>query len=164
MRLFFKCENFQKGMKAEGRKVCGGFNVSQRFVLVCESVGAFKFRGACNAVFALSKDAAAKGVCTHSSGNFAQALALAARMRGAPAHIVMPSNAPAVKKNAVKGYGATVIECEPTLAAREKTAQEVVTHTPFPAPSPSLTVQHQTHNTRQHKYQAFNRINSACGM
>ena len=71
--LFFKCENFQK-------------------------MGAFKFRGALNAVLSLSEKAASRGVVTHSSGNFAQALALAARTRGIPAHIVMPSNAPAVKQ------------------------------------------------------------------
>ena len=99
-RLFFKCENFQK-------------------------VGAFKFRGAFNAVSQLSDRDAANGVVTHSSGNHAQALALAARMRGIPAYIVMPSTAPVVKKAAVEGYGAEVIVCEPTLAARESTASEV---------------------------------------
>jgi len=103
-RVFFKCENFQK-------------------------VGAFKFRGACNAVFQLAPDVAARGVATHSSGNHAQALALAARMRGIPAHIVMPRTAPAVKKRAVAGYGATIYECEPTLAARESVAAEVVART-----------------------------------
>ena len=72
-QVFLKCENLQK-------------------------VGAFKFRGACNAVFSLSDEEAARGVCTHSSGNHAAALALAARMRGIPAYIVMPSNAPQVKK------------------------------------------------------------------
>ncbi len=103
-RLFFKCENFQK-------------------------VGAFKFRGAFNAVSQLSNDDAANGVVTHSSGNHAQALALAAKMRGVPAYIVMPSTAPAVKKAAVQGYGAEIIVCEPTLAARESTAAEVQTRT-----------------------------------
>lgn len=103
-RLFFKCENFQK-------------------------VGAFKFRGAFNAVSQLSDEAAANGVVTHSSGNHAQALALAAKMRGVPAYIVMPSTAPAVKKAAVEGYGAEVIVCEPTLAARESTADEVQART-----------------------------------
>jgi threonine dehydratase len=83
--LFFKCENLQK-------------------------VGAFKFRGACNAVARLSEQTAGRGVVTHSSGNHAQALALAARLRGIPAHIVMPSNASAVKRRAVEGYGARVIE------------------------------------------------------
>src|SRR5512139_3817462 len=81
--LFFKCENFQK-------------------------VGAFKFRGACNAVFSLSEEDAKKGVATHSSGNHAAALALAARMRGIESHIVMPSNSPEIKKKAVAGYGANI--------------------------------------------------------
>ena len=103
-QLFFKCENFQK-------------------------VGAFKFRGAFNAVSQLSDEAAAHGVVTHSSGNHAQALALAAKMRGVPAYIVMPSTAPVVKKAAVEGYGAEVIVCEPTLAARESTADEVQART-----------------------------------
>jgi threonine dehydratase/serine racemase len=102
--LFFKCEQFQK-------------------------VGAFKFRGACNAVLQLSDEAAAHGVVTHSSGNHAQALALAARLRGIPAHIVMPSTAPAVKRRAVEEYGARVIECAPTLAARETTAAAVLAET-----------------------------------
>lgn len=99
-RVFLKCENMQK-------------------------VGAFKFRGACNAVFCLTDDAAVHGVCTHSSGNHAQALALAARMRGIPAHIVMPDNAPAVKKNAVAGYGGQITFCEPTLEARESTLEQI---------------------------------------
>ncbi len=103
-RLFFKCENFQK-------------------------VGAFKFRGACNTVMGLSTDAAANGVATHSSGNHAQALALAARLRGIPAHIVMPSNAPEVKKRAVQGYGANITLCAPTLLARETTLERVVEKT-----------------------------------
>lgn len=98
--LFFKCENLQR-------------------------IGAFKIRGAVNAVFALSSDAAARGVVTHSSGNHAQALALAARLRGIPAHVVMPTNAPLVKRRAVEGYGGRVIACEPTLAAREATAASV---------------------------------------
>lgn len=102
--LFFKCEQFQK-------------------------VGAFKFRGACNAVRKLDDATAARGVVTHSSGNHAQALALAAKMRGIPAHIVMPSNASPVKRRAVEGYGAEVIPCEPTLAARETTAAEVLVRT-----------------------------------
>lgn len=92
--VYLKCENLQK-------------------------VGAFKFRGACNAVFSLSKEEAARGVCTHSSGNHAQALALAAKMRGIPAFIVMPNNAPQVKKDAVAGYGGQISFCEPTLEARE---------------------------------------------
>jgi len=100
MRLFFKCENFQ-------------------------TVGAFKFRGATNAVRLLSEDDAGRGVVTHSSGNHAQALALAARRRGIPAWIVMPSGAPAIKRAAVEGYGATVVACEPTLEAREAGAARV---------------------------------------
>lgn len=103
-RLYFKCENFQK-------------------------VGAFKFRGAFNAVSLLSDQQASRGVVTHSSGNHAQALALAARMRGIPAYIVMPSSASLVKKSAVVGYGAEVIVCEPTLRARETTAAEVQSQT-----------------------------------
>lgn len=102
--LFFKCENLQK-------------------------VGAFKARGACNAVFGLETDAAARGVATHSSGNHGAALALAGRQRGIPVHVVMPSNAPDVKKQAVKAYGAVVLECEPNLAARETTLAEVVART-----------------------------------
>lgn len=102
--LFFKCENFQK-------------------------VGAFKFRGACNSVFSLSAEDALRGVATHSSGNHAQALALAASMRGIPAYIVMPSNSPIVKKSAVEGYGATITYCEPTLQAREETLNSVVNQT-----------------------------------
>jgi threonine dehydratase len=102
--LFFKCENFQK-------------------------VGAFKARGACNAVFSLSDEEAASGVVTHSSGNHAQALAMAAARRGIAAHIVMPTTAPAIKRDAVLGYGATVIDCAPTLAARETTAAEVLQET-----------------------------------
>lgn len=102
--LFLKCENLQR-------------------------VGAFKFRGACNAVRRLTPDLAARGVVTHSSGNHAQALALAAKLRGIPAHIVMPRNASAVKRRAVVGYGGRVIDCEPTLAARETTAVAVVAET-----------------------------------
>jgi threonine dehydratase len=102
--LFFKCENFQK-------------------------VGAFKFRGACNAVMKLTAEVAARGVVTHSSGNHAQALALAAKLRSIPAHIVMPRNASPVKRRAVEGYGGRVIECEPTLAARESTAAAVLAET-----------------------------------
>jgi threonine dehydratase len=93
-RLFFKCENFQVS-------------------------GAFKARGAFNSVLALSDAAAARGVVTHSSGNHAAALALAAVRRGIPVHVVMPHTAPAVKKAAVAAYGARIVECEPTLAARE---------------------------------------------
>ncbi len=103
-QVFLKCENFQK-------------------------VGAFKFRGACNAVYSLTDEEAARGVSTHSSGNHAQALALAARMRGIPAYIVMPSNAPQVKKDAVAGYGGQITFCEPTLAARESTLARIVAET-----------------------------------
>ena len=99
-QVFLKCENLQK-------------------------VGAFKFRGACNAVFSLNDEQAAKGVCTHSSGNHVQALALAARMRGIPAFIVMPENAPMVKKQAVAGYGGQITFCEPTLEARENTLERI---------------------------------------
>ncbi|WP_430971716.1 pyridoxal-phosphate dependent enzyme [Sunxiuqinia rutila] len=103
-QLYFKCENLQK-------------------------VGAFKFRGACNAVFSLSNEQVAHGVCTHSSGNHAAALALAARMRGVPAYIVMPSNAPSIKKKAVEGYSAQITFCEPTLASRESTLAEIAAKT-----------------------------------
>lgn len=99
-RVFLKCENLQK-------------------------VGAFKFRGACNAVYSLTDEEAARGVCTHSSGNHAQALALAAKIRGIPAYIVMPNNAPSVKKNAVAGYGGRITFCEPTLEARESTLDRI---------------------------------------
>ena len=99
-QVFLKCENMQK-------------------------VGAFKFRGASNAVFSLSDEEAARGVCTHSSGNHAQALALAARMRGIPAYIVMPENAPTVKKDAVVGYGGQITFCAPTLKAREATLRRI---------------------------------------
>src|SRR5713226_8304264 len=102
--LFFKCENFQK-------------------------VGAFKFRGACNAVLKLPAAVAARGVVTHSSGNHAQALALAAKLRGIPAHVVMPSSASPVKRRAVDGYGGRVIECAPTLEAREINAAAVIAET-----------------------------------
>jgi threonine dehydratase len=102
--LFFKCEQLQK-------------------------VGAFKFRGACNAVMRLSPDIAPRGVVTHSSGNHAQALALAASLRGIPAHIVMPRNASPVKRRAVEKYGGRVVECEPTLEARETTAAAVLAET-----------------------------------
>lgn len=103
-QVYFKCENLQK-------------------------TGAFKYRGATNAVQKLDDASAAKGVVTHSSGNHAQALALAARVRGVPAYIVMPRTAPLVKKNAVEGYGGIVTLCEPTLEARERTAEEVAART-----------------------------------
>ncbi len=102
--IFFKCENFQK-------------------------VGAFKFRGACNAVLTLSDEDAQKGVSTHSSGNHAQALALAAKIKGIPAFVVMPDNAPKVKVEAVKGYGAEITFCESNLESRESTLNEVVAKT-----------------------------------
>ena len=94
-----------------------------------QRAGVFKFRGASNAVLSLAEDQAVRGVATHSSGNHGQALALAAQLRGIPAHVVMPSNAPAVKRAAVEGYGAQVVECEPTLKAREDTIEEVLGRT-----------------------------------
>ena len=103
-RLFFKCENFQK-------------------------CGAFKARGATNAVFALSEAEARRGVATHSSGNHAAALARAARLRGIPAYLVMPDNAAQAKRAAVARYGGEITWCEPTLAARESTAREVLAAT-----------------------------------
>lgn len=103
-KILFKCENFQR-------------------------VGAFKFRGACNAVFSLNDEEAQKGVATHSSGNHAQAVALAAKMRGIPAYVVMPENAPKIKVKAVKGYGAKITFCESTQQARESTLEEVVSQT-----------------------------------
>ena len=92
--LFFKCENFQKA-------------------------GAFKVRGASNAVFGLSDDAAKNGVCTHSSGNHALSLSYAAGRRGIPCNVVMPRTAPQAKKDAVKGYGGIITECEPSTTSRE---------------------------------------------
>lgn len=100
-RLFFKCENFQK-------------------------TGAFKFRGACNAIFSLSNEEVSRGVVTHSSGNHAGALALAARKRGISARIVMPSDAPAVKIAAVKSYGGVITFCEPTPTSRENAAEQII--------------------------------------
>ncbi len=94
-----------------------------------QKTGSFKYRGATNAVQRLDDATAARGVVTHSSGNHAQALALAARVRGIPATIVMPRTAPAVKKAAVLEYGAKVVECEPTLADRERVAAELVANT-----------------------------------
>lgn len=102
--LYFKGENFQK-------------------------VGAFKFRGACNAVFSLPEEEVKKGVVTHSSGNHGAALALAARLKGVIAHVIMPNNAPEIKKTAVAGYGAEITFCEPTLEARESTLAAVVEQT-----------------------------------
>jgi threonine dehydratase len=102
--IYFKCENLQK-------------------------TGAFKIRGALNAVLNLSDEQAARGVTTHSSGNHAAALALAAGWRGIKAYVVMPDNAPEVKKAAVSGYGAEIIFCEPTLEAREEASTEVMDRT-----------------------------------
>ena len=106
--------------------------VNAQVYLKCENlqkVGAFKFRGACNAVFSLSDEEAAGGVSTHSSGNHAQALALAAKLRGIPAYIVMPENAPKVKQEAVAGYGGQITYCEPTLEARESTLAKMAQET-----------------------------------
>jgi threonine dehydratase len=102
--LFFKCENFQKA-------------------------GAFKFRGATNALLKLNADDAKNGVATHSSGNHAAALSLAARMMGITAHIVMPSNSSKVKIAAVESYGGIITFCEPTLAAREETLKKILAET-----------------------------------
>jgi threonine dehydratase len=92
-------------------------------------MGAFKMRGATNAILQLSKTEKEFGVATHSSGNFAQALALAAKLQGIKAYVVMPSNAPEIKKAAVRGYGGEIIECEPNLNARESTLNDVVNKT-----------------------------------
>ncbi|MBA4745761.1 MAG: pyridoxal-phosphate dependent enzyme [Muricauda sp.] len=99
--LFFKCENFQR-------------------------MGAFKMRGAANAIIQLTDEQKKNGVVTHSSGNFAQALSLSAQSLGVKAYIVMPSSAPQVKKEAVRGYGGILIECEPTLEARERESERIV--------------------------------------
>jgi threonine dehydratase/serine racemase len=102
--LFFKCENLQR-------------------------IGAFKIRGALNAVLSLDDTDAARGVACHSSGNHGQALALAARTRGIDAHVVMPVNASAVKRAAIEGYGARIVDCEPTEAGRNETVARVVAET-----------------------------------
>ena len=102
--LFFKCENFQK-------------------------IGAFKARGATNAVFALDDEIARRGVATHSSGNHGAAVARAAKLRGVPSHIVMPSNSAKVKIRSVQGYGADVVFCEPTEESRELKCAEVINKT-----------------------------------
>jgi threonine dehydratase len=102
--MYFKCENFQK-------------------------VGAFKFRGATNAVLSLTDDEKKRGVVTHSSGNHAAALALASSMNGVKSWIVMPETAPAVKKNAVAGYGAEITFCKPTLQSREETTRRIMERT-----------------------------------
>ena len=103
-KIFFKCENFQK-------------------------IGAFKFRGGWNAISSLNEEEAKKGVCTHSSGNHAQAVAYAAAKRNIPAYIVMPENAPKVKLEAVEGYKAKITLCEPTLKARRDTLDEIAKRT-----------------------------------
>ncbi|HSI70055.1 MAG TPA: threonine/serine dehydratase [Gillisia sp.] len=115
--IYFKCENFQR-------------------------MGAFKMRGAVNAVLNLPEEKRNKGVVTHSSGNFAQAVSLAAKSIGVPAYIVMPTSAPQVKKDAVRGYGGQVTECTPTLAEREKAAQKIIDETgaTFIHPSNDLDV------------------------
>lgn len=100
-KLFFKCENFQK-------------------------MGAFKMRGATNAIMNLTQEEQERGVVTHSSGNFAQAISLAARNLDVKAYIVMPNNAPLVKKEAVLNYGGLVTECEPNIKAREQASQDIV--------------------------------------
>ncbi|MEM7186625.1 MAG: pyridoxal-phosphate dependent enzyme [Bacteroidota bacterium] len=103
-RVFFKCENFQK-------------------------MGAFKMRGAVNAILQLSSEQQQAGVVTHSSGNFGQAVALAAKKIGVPAYIVMPENAPSVKKSAVAAYNGIITECASTLEAREKTSAKIMEET-----------------------------------
>ncbi len=102
--IFFKCENFQK-------------------------VGAFKARGAMNAALQLSDAQRSKGIATHSSGNHAQAIARAGKILKIPAYIVMPNNAPQIKKEGVKGYGGQIFECEPNLKARETTLADVIAKT-----------------------------------
>ena len=99
-QLFFKCENFQKA-------------------------AAFKVRGASNAVFGLSDEDAKNGVCTHSSGNHALSLSYAAGRRGIPCNVVMPRTAPKAKKDAVKGYGGVITECEPSTSSREEVFAQV---------------------------------------
>ncbi|MBL4664202.1 MAG: pyridoxal-phosphate dependent enzyme, partial [Flavobacteriaceae bacterium] len=115
--LYFKCENFQK-------------------------MGAFKMRGAVNAILQLTDAQKQAGVVTHSSGNFAQAVSLAARNLGVKAYIVMPNNAPSVKKAAVLDYGGIISECEPTLEARKAKSQQIVEETgaTFLHPSNDLNV------------------------
>ncbi|GAG11910.1 unnamed protein product, partial [marine sediment metagenome] len=90
-----------------------------------QKTGSFKFRGACNAVASLNEFERARGVLTHSSGNYAQALALAARLHGVPAYVVMPENAPGIKKQATAGYGATITLCPPTQVGRHETAERI---------------------------------------
>lgn len=102
--IFFKCENFQK-------------------------IGAFKARGAMNAALQLTLEQRAKGIATHSSGNHAQAIARAAKILGIPSFIVMPSNAPEIKKKGVRGYGGQIFECEPNVQSRESTLAGVISKT-----------------------------------
>lgn len=102
--IFFKCENLQK-------------------------IGAFKARGAMNAALQLTPDQRAKGIATHSSGNHAQAIARAAKILGIPSYIVMPRNAPEIKKKGVRGYGGQIFECEPNVQSRESTLEGVVAKT-----------------------------------
>ena len=102
--LHFKCENFQR-------------------------IGAFKFRGACNAVFSLDAAQAARGVVTQSSGNHGAALALAARLRGIPATVVVPENAVRVKREAIARYGARIVDCAPTMVARDAATAELIEET-----------------------------------
>ena len=115
--LFFKCENFQK-------------------------MGAFKMRGATNAILQLAPEQRANGVVTHSSGNMAQAVSLAAKSLGIPAYIVMPENAPEVKKAAVRGYGGQITECFPSIEVRQQTADKIIAKTgaAFLHPSNDLDV------------------------
>jgi threonine dehydratase len=112
--LFFKCENFQKA-------------------------GAFKARGASNAVFGLSEEQAARGVATHSSGNHGLSLSYAAGRRGIKATVVMPRTAPEAKKAAVRGYGGTVVECEPSTSSREAVFAEVVAESGPTSCIPTMT-------------------------
>jgi len=114
--IFFKCENLQK-------------------------TGAFKFRGACNAIFSLQEDKAVKGVGTHSSGNHAAALAYAASLKGINAYIVMPSTSLEIKKKAVRSYGGEITFCEPTLQSRETTLEKLVEST-------GITVIHPYNNSK----------------
>ena len=116
-QLYFKCENFQR-------------------------MGAFKMRGASNAILSLSDEQRSKGIVTHSSGNFAQAVALSSKLIGCPANIVMPSNAPQVKRDAVAGYDGKIITSESTPVAREQKAEEVVEETggTFVHPSDDMAV------------------------
>ena len=116
-KLYFKCENFQK-------------------------MGAFKMRGATNAIMELTESQKEKGVVTHSSGNFAQALSLATKYLGVKAYIVMPINAPKVKVSAVESYGGVISQCESTIEAREKSTTKIIENTgaTFIHPSNDLNV------------------------